>query len=131
MQADIPDNDNPFLKHFFLSPDWVRVGRESANHVLDLWRSVVAKDSGALAATGRVASSLGGDAEDRIVFDVVVGEGTPRGGYGAAHNFGIGIHPDSRVPPTNWMPQPPSNDLVRVLAIVDAMSASVTGNVSG
>jgi hypothetical protein len=69
-----------------------------------------------------VALALGGEKHDRIVADVIVGEGTPRGGYGASHEYGIGIHPRSRVPPTPWMPQAPVDDFVRVLAIVDSMS---------
>ena len=64
----------------------------------------------------------GGTHFDRAVADVTVGEGTPRGGYGAAHEFGIGIHPKSRQPPTPWMPQKAVDDLVAVLEIVDALS---------
>lgn len=132
MKADIPDNPNEFLVAFFVSPQWIRVGREVSQHVLGIWQARVAHLTGALAASGRIEPSLGGEAHDRVVFDIIVGEGTPRGGYGASHNFGIGGHPGSRVPPTNWMPQPPANDLLAALAIVDAMSGMPSsGGVTG
>lgn len=122
MQADIPSNPNPFLTHFFIGPVWAEIGRRAASHVGEVYSGIVAVQSGALKASPRVTSMLGGEVHDRIVFEMTVGLGTPRGGYGAAHNFGIGIHPKSRVPPTSWMPQPPANDLVKALAIVDSMS---------
>lgn len=121
MQNSIPARPNPFLTQFFLSPEWIKAGREAATLTRDLYRGIVAHRSGALAESARVDSALGGEKHDRIVFDVTVGVGTPRGGYGASHEFGIGIHPESRVPPTSWMPQAPVDDLVVVLAILDSM----------
>lgn len=121
MKHDIPDNSNPFLAHWLLSPQCVKVMREAGGLVRDVYRATVAKQSDALAESATVDLSLGGEANDRIVAVVTAGVGTPRGGYGASHNFGIGIHPKSRVPPTSWMPQPPANDFVRVLAIVNSL----------
>ncbi|MCX2931405.1 hypothetical protein ORI20_14060 [Mycobacterium sp. CVI_P3] len=121
MQCDIPFNPNPFLTHFFLSPEWVSAGRQAAGLAHDLYAVTVAHQTGALAASGRIDSALGGEKFDRVVFDVSFGHNLPRGGYGAAHEFGIGIHPESRVPPTHWMPQDPVDDWVKVLAIMDSL----------
>lgn len=121
MECNIPANPNPFLKYWLMSPQCVAVMREAGTITRDLYRGIVAHRSGALAESARVSFGLGGLKNDRIIAEVTVGEGTPRGGYGASHEFGIGIHPESRVPPTNWMPQEPVDDLVRVLAILDSM----------
>jgi hypothetical protein len=120
MDCNIP-TPNPFLTHYFVSAENVAVMREAGGLVRDMYQAIVAHDSGALAASARVDLALGGEKNDRICADVTVGEGTPRGGYGASHEFGIGIHPKSRVPPTEWMPQAPVDDLVKVLAIVDSL----------
>lgn len=103
--------------------------REAGNIVADVYRAVVMQTAkhptGRLAASARVQLGLSGDfagtTPDRIIADVIVGEGTPRGGYGASHEYGIGIHPRSRVPPTVWMPQQPVDDFVRVLGIVNSL----------
>lgn len=121
MQCNIP-TPNPFLTHYFMSPENVSVMRQAGTIVRDVYRAVVAKDSGALAESAQVHLALGGTNFDRICADVIVGPGTPRGGYGASHEYGIGIHPKSRVPPTPWMPQAPVDDFVKVLAIVDSLT---------
>ncbi|AII28157.1 head-tail connector protein [Mycobacterium phage Sparky] len=122
MQCEIPSNPNPFLTHYMLSPENVSVMRQAGTLVRDVYRAIVAKDEGDLAESAEVQLALGGTKFDRICADVIVGSGTPRGGYGASHEFGIGIHPDSRVPPTSWMPQAPVDDFVKVLAIVDSLA---------
>lgn len=122
MQCNIPSNSNPFLEHYFMSPQNVAVMREAAEILGGVYSGIVAVDSGALKASPRISFALGGEKLDRICSVVTVGEGTPRGGYGASHEFGIGIHPKSRVPPTIWMPQDPVNDLAKAMAILDSMS---------
>lgn len=110
--------------------------REAASIGAGLYSATVAKRSGALAASVRVGPLfIGGPKKDRLEITVTSGAGTPRGGYGASHEYGIGIHPRSR-PPTGWMPQKAVDDWVRVLAIMNAMSAGPTrgggyGRVSG
>lgn len=122
MQHNIPAYSNPFLEHYMMSPENVSVMRRSGNLVLDIWSGIVAVDTAALQRSGRVDLAIGGTNYDRICADVTIGKGTPRGGYGASHEFGIGIHPESRVPATNWMPQSPVGELVKALAIVNSMS---------
>lgn len=122
MQCNIPANPNPFLQNYLMSAQNVAVMREAGQTFAALYSSIVAKDTGALAASPRVDMALGGTKNDRICADITVGGGTPRGGYGAAHNFGIGIHPQSKKPPTPWMPQAAENDLLKTLAILDSMS---------
>lgn len=122
MKCNIPANPNPFLQNYLMSPRNAAVMREAGQAVAGLYSSVVAQDSGALAASPRVDLALGGMKNDRICADVIVGEGLPRGGYAASRNFGIGIHPKSATPPTPWMPQAAENDLLKTLAILDAMS---------
>lgn len=123
MQNDIR-SPNDFLRLLLIDP--VRMGENvmypAGTLVLDVWREIVAVDSGALRDSGYVYMALGGLKMDRIVSEVIIGEGTPRGGYGASHEFGIGIHPQSRKPPTQWMPQDPVDDLVKALAIVDSLT---------
>ena len=94
---------------------------EAGTKVLRVWQSIVGVESGALRASGYVFLSIGGTKMDRVVADVITGEGTPRGGYGAAREFGIGIHPRSVVPPTPWMPQAPDNNLGLALELVDVL----------
>lgn len=114
---------NPMLKAKLLSPEMVGVMRAAGQLAADLYSfGVVAVRSGALSRSARVDLALGGTKFDRICADVTVGQGTPRGGYGASHEHGIGIHPKSRVPPTPWMPQQPVDDLVKVLAIMDSLT---------
>jgi hypothetical protein len=113
---------SPMLREKLMSPDMARIMRESADHVGDVWSNLVAVRSGALRESRQVSLAVGGERFDRICADLVVGQGLPRGGYGASHEFGIGIHPGSRTPPTKWMPQAPADDLVKALAIVDSMS---------
>ncbi|MEH3135355.1 MAG: hypothetical protein PGN30_10185 [Mycolicibacterium neoaurum] len=122
MQCNIPSNPNPFLEHYLMSAENVAVMRAAGQSAADMYSAIVARDTGALAASPRVTMALGGIKNDRICADVTVGEGLPRGGYAAAHNFGIGIHPQSKTPPTPWMPQAAENDLLKTLAILDAMS---------
>lgn len=121
MKNDIPF-PNPFIGSLLNDPQRMGEGviYPAATHVLEVWRHVVAVRSGALRESGYVYLTIGGELMDRVVGDVIVGEGTPRGGYGASHEFGIGIHPESRVPPTPWMPQNPVDDFVTALAIVDS-----------
>lgn len=123
MRHDIPANPNPFLTHLLVDPDTMGEGVmwKVGNHAVDLYRAVVAKDSGGLAASARAQLVIGGEKFDRICVDVIIGEDLPRGGYGASHEFGIGIHPRSRVPPTPWMPQRPVDDFVKVLAIMNSL----------
>ena len=111
---------NPFLTWWFLSGDCAKVMREAGTLCRDLYRAVVAHRSGALAASGRVELNIGGMHHDRICADIIVGEGTPRGGYGAAHEYGSGIHPHSTG--RGWIPQQPVDDFVTVLAIMDSMT---------
>lgn len=112
-----------WLKGHINSPVVGEAMFEAGTKVRDLYRSIVAKRSGALAASAQVFTYLNGGVHfDRAVAEITVGGDTPRGGYGASHEFGIGIHPRSRVPPTHWMPQAPVNDLIKVLAVMDFMS---------
>jgi hypothetical protein len=113
---------SPMLAQKLLSGDMARVLREAGEIARGLYAATVAKQSGALAASARVgAPVIGGEKSDRLTITVTAGAGTPRGGYGASHEFGIGIHPRSRVPPTAWMPQKAVDDWVKVLAIMDAL----------
>lgn len=104
-----------------VSPDMFGVMRAAGTLVGGVYSSVVAHQTGALSHAVRVQLGIGGLRNDRAVCDVVVGEGLPRGGYGASHEFGIGIHPQSHTPMTSWMPQAAADDLVKVLAIVNSM----------
>jgi hypothetical protein len=114
---------NPMLADRLLDP--VLMGENvmwrAGNRAADLYRGVVAHQSGALGLSARAQLTIGGEKVDRIVCDVISGEDLPRGGYGASHEYGIGIHPRSRVPPTVWMPQDPVDDWVKVLGIMDAV----------
>lgn len=121
VQNNIP-SPNRFLTQFFLSPEWISAGRQASQLIADLYSVTVARQSGALAASPVIESHLGGEKMDRVVFDVISGRGLPRGGYGASHEHGIGIHPKSRVPPTMWMPQDPADDWVKVLAIANSLT---------
>lgn len=117
MRNHIP-TPNPFLTQLFLSPEWVSVGWQASQLLADMYSVVVAKDSGALAASPVIESSLGGEKFDRIVFDVISDRGLPRGGYGASHEFGVGGHPESQ----SWeVVQRAADDWVKVLAIVDSL----------
>jgi hypothetical protein len=96
--------------------------KEAGGLAAGIFSGVVAHDSGRLAASPRVGPLfIGGEKYDRLEIEVTSGEDLPRGGYGASHEFGIGIHPKSRTPPTTWMPQDPVNDWVKVMAILDSM----------
>lgn len=96
--------------------------REAAGLASGIFSATVAKQSGALSRSPRVGPLfIGGEKFDRLEIEVTSGQDLPRGGYGASHEFGIGIHPRSRVPPTMWMPQDPVNDWVKVLAILDSL----------
>lgn len=122
MQCNIPYDPNPFLQNWLLSGHCAAVVREAATVLGGIFSGIVAEDTGALKASPRVDTMLGGEKHDRICAVLTVGENLPRGGYAAAHNFGIGNHPRSRKPPTNWMPQAPANDLGKAMAILDAIS---------
>ena len=62
---------------------------------------------------------VGGAKNDRLTIEVVSGIGTPRGGYGAAHEYGIGIHPESTG--KGWIPQQPTDDWATVLGILASL----------
>ncbi|MCG7592388.1 hypothetical protein [Mycobacterium sp. PSTR-4-N] len=126
MQHDIP-SPNPFLTSWLLSGDCARVMREAGGHARDLYRSIVAKDSGALAASARIDLAIGGLKHDRIVADMSVGRGLPRGGYGAAHEFGTKRTVEGPAQPGADGPvrtggHHAADDLVKVLAIMSSMS---------
>jgi hypothetical protein len=115
---------SPMLAAKLLSPkDIGGPLKEAGGLAAGIFSATVARLSGALAASTRVGPLfIGGEKYDRLEIEVTSGEGTLRGGYGASHDFGIGIHPRSRVPPTNWMPQSPVDDWARTLAILSSMS---------
>ncbi|WP_131814923.1 hypothetical protein [Mycolicibacterium porcinum] len=122
MENHIPAEPNPFLTQWLLSGDCASVLRQGGGLLLGVWQGIVAHQTGALAESGKIGEPfIGGEDHDRLVLEVTSGEGTPRGGYGAAREFGIGIHPESEQPPTMWMPQDPADDWVKALAIVNAM----------
>jgi hypothetical protein len=80
---------NPALARILLSGEMASVMRQAGGVVRDTYRAVVAKRSGALAESARVSAPfIGGLTMDRLCVDVVAGEGLPRGGYGASHEFG-------------------------------------------
>lgn len=121
MENNIP-SPNPAVFAILKDPvHMADVMYQSGTLVLNVWQEIVAVDSSALRDSGYVYLTVGGVKMDRVAAEVVIGEGTPRGGYGASHEFGIGIHPRSRKPPTQWMPQDPVDDLVKALAIVDSL----------
>lgn len=123
MENHIQAKPNPFLTMWLLSGDCAGVLRESGHLLLGVWQGIVAHQSGRLAASGEVTEPfIGGENNDRLNIDVVSGRGLPRGGYGASHEFGIGIHAESEEPPTMWMPQDPADDWVKALAIVTSLS---------
>lgn len=108
MQNNIP-SPNPFLTQWLLSGDCSRVLGEAGALVRDTYRAVVAKDSGALAASARVSEPyIAGRKHDRFNVDVIAGEGLPRGGYGASHEFGA-------------EQRDAADDFIKVLAIVDSL----------
>jgi hypothetical protein len=114
--------NNPAVSQKLLSGDMANVLREAGALVGGIYSSIVARRSNRLAESVEVDPPvIGGEKNDRLVIDVVSGRGTPRGGYGASHEFGIGIHDDSQVPPTPWMPQDPADDWVKSLAIMDSL----------
>lgn len=114
--------NNPAVAQKLLSGDMANVLREAGHLAAGIYQSVVARRSNQLAESTQVDPPvIGGEKNDRLVIDVVSGRGTPRGGYGASHEFGIGIHPDSEQPETPWMPQDPADDWVKTLAIMDAL----------
>lgn len=114
--------NNPMLTRKLLSGDMADVLREAGGIAAGIWQGIVARRSNALANSVEVDQPrIGGEKFDRLVVDVVSGRGTPRGGYGASREHGIGIHPESRVPPTGWMPQDPADDWVKALAIMDSL----------
>lgn len=115
---------NPMLEDRLKDPDIMggQVMWPAGNLACDLFRTQVSIDTGALARSARPQLTIGGMKMDRIVVDCISGEDLPRGGYGESHEFGIGIHPRSRVPPTQWMPQQPVDDWVKVMAIMDSLT---------
>lgn len=122
MENHIPAEPNPFLTRWLLSGDCASVLRQGGRMALGVWQSVVAVRSGALKASGEVGEPfIGGEHHDRLNIEVTSGKGTPRGEYGAAHEFGIGIHPDSEQPPTMWMPQDPADEWATALGILDSL----------
>jgi hypothetical protein len=122
---NIPAQPNPFLTQWFLSGDCARVLREGGHIMAGLFSAVVAKRSGALAASPQVGEPfIGGEKNDRLELLVISGIGThgqfgTRPGYGAAHEFGSGIHPQSTG--RGIIPQQPVDDWVKVLAIMDSL----------
>lgn len=131
MQHDIPDRytnsgDNPFLTHWHLSGDCAAVLREAAGIAGGLYAAVVAKPTGELAASVKVSEPfIAGTRRDRLEIDVVSGIGTrgefgSRPGYGAAHEFGSGIHPQSTG--RGIIPQQPVDDWVKALAIMNSLT---------
>lgn len=120
--------DNPMLTERLKDYDIMgRMLLDAGEDAVHWYQGLVAKDTGALAASPFPYLTVGGEQMDRIVCDVISGMGTPRGGYGASHEFGIGIHPRSRVPPTIWMPQDPVDDWVKVLNIMAYYSSRLPG----
>lgn len=112
---------NPWVAQHLTSPECASYMREAGTMARDLYVAVVAKDTAALAESAQVELVLGGEKMDRICADMVVGRGLPRDGYGAAHEFGIGTHPDSRPAGQRWGAQKAADDLVKVLAILDSL----------
>lgn len=94
----------------------------AGNWAATVFSTQVAHDTGALGRSARAQLVMGGELLDRICCDVISGEGLARGGYGASHEYGIGIHPRSRKPPTPWMPQAPVDDWVKVLQVMDGLA---------
>lgn len=126
MHVETP-SPNPFLTYWLLSGECARVMREAGSLVRDVYVSIVAKQTGALAASARVDLTTGGEKHDRIVADVVVGRGTPRGGYGASHEFGTKRTVEGPARSTE-QDQPVSaggfeaaHDFAKVLAIVSSL----------
>lgn len=114
---------SPMLADKLLSGEMASVLREAGTIAQGIYRGIVAHQSGGLAASATVSAPfIGGLKMDRLNIEMTVGQGTPRGGYGASHEFGIGIHPESVEPPTMWMPQDPVDDLVKTMAIMDSMT---------
>lgn len=124
MENHIP-TPNPFLTHFFFSAEWIGAGGQASHLLADMFTVVVAKDSGDLSRSPIVTPPfIGGEKHDRLEFLVVSGIGThgdfgKRPGYGAAHEFGSGIHPESTG--RGIIPQQPVDDWVKVLAIVNSL----------
>lgn len=112
---------NPAVSERLLSGDMARVLREVGGLAAGIFQSVVARRSNDLAESVEVGPPvIGGEDNDRLVIDVVSGRGLPRDGYGAAHEFGIGIHPES-TDEALQRPQDPADDWVKTLAILDSL----------
>lgn len=117
MRCNIP-SPNRALAAKLVDGDMARVMREAGTNVRDVYRAVVAKRSSDLANSAHVELNIGGEKNDRICADVIVGDHTVD--YAAAHEFGIGIHAESTG--KGWGRQNAADDFVKVLAIVDSMS---------
>lgn len=91
MDVNIPE-PNPALTELLVSERMRGMLAERAEAAAALYQAQVAKRTGRLAASAHVSTEIGGIHHDRWVAALTIGEGLA---YGAAHEFGVGIHPGS------------------------------------
>ena len=82
-----------------------------ATEVATLYKGIVAKRTGRLAASAVPSVQVGGHKHDRLIGKVTVGEGVP---YGVLHEFGAPHNPGSH---------PAANDLKQAVALWKAGKA--------
>jgi hypothetical protein len=112
IELDIP-YPNPALAAVLVSAEMQAIVLERAEVAKALYQAQVAKRTGALAASAQAHTEIGGVKHDRHVGYLTVGEGLA---YGAAHEFGVGDHPESvhNLDGPNII-HPAAHDLNRVL----------------
>lgn len=87
MRNNIPSGPgrNPAIREILLSDRMRSLMRIRAGVAQDLYQGIVAKRTGALAASARIETFIGGKLNDRWCGRLIVGEPIA---YGAAHEFG-------------------------------------------
>lgn len=98
---------NPFVTRWLKGPEAKKLVTRQANRALAIYRTIVAKRTGELAASAHVVTRLGGIKNDRWQAHVVV-----EAPYAASHEYGTG-----RTDPSYALP--PAHDLDKVIDALD------------
>lgn len=101
------------MAQILTSPRMRSAVQEAAELAQSVYQETVAKRTGRLARSARVATTIGGIRRDRWVGQLIVD--AP---YASSHEFGIGIHPGST---GEGGVQQPVNDLNQVLNVIGTL----------
>lgn len=100
-------NPNPFVTQWLKGPECKKLVTQKANKALAIYRGIVAKRTGALAASGHVVTRLGGLSNDRWEARLIAD--AP---HAASHEFGTG-----RTNPGRALPA--AHDMDKVIDAMD------------